>query len=79
MSDDVKNAEVLRRAMQIAKGDDLERANHQFQNWDDAQLDAMYGQSGRTGREVWQDYKDDRAKWETANAFLEEMLKAKGL
>ena len=79
MTDTTKAAKTLRRAMQITRGDNLERANHQFKNWSDEQLDAPYGESGMTGREIWQEYKDARADWEAANALLEEMLKARGL
>jgi len=79
MTTNTMSAKVLRSAMRTARGDELERANRQFQNRSDAQLDAPYGQSGQTGREVWQGYKDRRAEWKVANALLEEMLQAKDL
>lgn len=79
MTTETQSAAVLRRAMYTACGDDLERANLQFGNWSDAQLDSPYGQSGRTGRQIWQDYKDARVQHETANNLLEEMLQARGL
>lgn len=79
MPTNTKSAEVLRRAMFNQKGDDLERTNHQFQGHDDKQLDAPYGQSGQTCRQVWQGYKDRRADWEAANDLLEDMLKTRGL
>ncbi len=58
-------------AMRNAKGDDLERANIAFGDFTEKELDEPHGQSGRTRREVWQDYKDDRAKWYKAFHWLE--------
>lgn len=76
---DKQNADYLRQAMQQAKGDSLERANYQFSRWSDTKLDEPYGQSGRTGRQVWQGHKDARASWKAANAFLEQMLSVRRL
>lgn len=70
-------AAIIRRAMQNAKGDNLERTNYAFGNLPDAELDKQHGQSGQTRRGIWQGYKDDRAKWEEANAYLNELLEGR--
>lgn len=63
----------IRRAMESYKGDNLERANHAFKNKSDSELDRPYGQSGKTCREIWQEYKDDRQLHNAALAALESL------
>jgi|GEM_PF-2004971 len=62
----------LRAAMLNAKGGSLERANHQFSQYSEAELDLPFARSSKTNRQVWQEYKDYRARWVEANSFLEQ-------
>jgi hypothetical protein len=41
----------------------------------ESKLDTLWGQSGKTIRQVWQEYKDWDSKWHDANDWLECLLK----
>lgn len=71
---DEKCADYVRRAMSSRRGDDLERANCAFRRMSDKELDKPYGMSGKTAREVWQEYKDDRDTHEQVQAWLGKVL-----
>lgn len=74
---DADAANILRRIVDNAAGDDLERADHAFART--VNLDVEYGASGCTIREVWDGYRADRARWQTARDLLERVLRAAGL
>lgn len=57
-----------------ATSDNLERANMQFGRMSDDQLDKEYGQSGRTCREIWNEYKDERELNQSALHLLDNIL-----
>lgn len=67
--------EYIRGALAHTKGNDLERANHFWRNATDQQLDAPYGNSGKTVRQIWQEYKDGRAVHDAAVREFEEAVK----
>ena len=69
---DSEAAHTLRQFVEHARGDDLERANLAFSHVSD--LDVEYGQSGKTIRQVWDEYKQYVAKWEAASALLKQLL-----
>lgn len=75
----VEKADILRRAMDNARGDDLERAELSFRHLTENQLDEEFGQSRRTKRDVRDEYRERRARWEAAYEFLNQLLRAKGL
>lgn len=70
----LEQRDYILRCIGRTDGDDLERANMAFGNATDEQLDAPYGQSGKTARQIWDDYKDRRAKHVAAYAALQELL-----
>lgn len=49
---------TINSAIDRARGDNLERAQHAFGNMSDQQLDQQYGQSGQTCREILKGYQD---------------------
>ena len=61
----------LRHYIAKAKGDDLERAELFFKG---ADLDRQHGDSGKTRRQVLQEYRNERARWQAANDLLEKLL-----
>lgn len=65
--------DYILNAVRQRTGDDLERANRAFGRMTDAQLDQQYGESGKTCREIWQTYKDERAINLLAIAAVERM------
>lgn len=54
-------AEYVRKALRNYKSDNLERAEAAFSGMIDEQLDQQYGQSGKTRREILQEYREARA------------------
>lgn len=62
--------EYIKRAMSSYRGDDLERANIAFGRLSEKELGEQHGQSGKTRREIWQSYKDERAAHDAAMAWL---------
>ena len=58
---------MLRRS----KGDDLERALLMFSSYSEERMDREYGQSGKTCREVVQEYQDTRDLIEDAIQWVE--------
>lgn len=52
--------EYVMRALERAKGDDLEPYR----------LDEQWGESGRTRREILEEYRNDREQWERAVEWL---------
>ncbi len=69
-----KTSQIIRRAMDCARGDDLERANRAFGKATPEQLDKPYGDSGKTAREIWNAYKEDRANHDAAMKELQPLL-----
>lgn len=65
--------DFIRRAIQNAKGDDLERAEDAFRGMSDDELDRQYGQSGQTRREILDGYREYRKEWAAAMAWLEKI------
>lgn len=53
---------IIFNALLQANGDDLERANRAFSGMSDAELDKEHGESGRTRRQIWNEYKRHRAQ-----------------
>jgi hypothetical protein len=64
---------VLRRYLNYAKGDGLERAELGFRGLSDAELDTEHGQSGRTRREILEGYRRQRREWEAVKAFVDSL------
>lgn len=64
----------VRRAISQAMGDDLERADIAFKGMTETQLDQQWGQSGKTVRQIWQGYKDDRARWKEVLEWIEGLM-----
>ena len=61
----------IRRCIDNARGDDLERAKMAFGNLTDAQLDEEYGQSGETCREILEGYQRGADKNAAALDFFD--------
>ncbi len=59
------------KAMNNARGDDLERANLSFSYMTSAERMREHGQSGKTREQIWDEYKLARAKWQQAMNYLE--------
>jgi hypothetical protein len=53
-------SDYIRRAMESYKGDNLERATRAFAGLSDKQMGEQYGQSGKTCREILDEYRVDR-------------------
>lgn len=67
-------AETKKLALQALWGlriDDFERAKLAFRGLSDAQMDEFYGQSGKTRRQLLEEYADYAAKVERAVAEIE--------
>lgn len=72
-----KPAELAKRLLSIvasAQGDDLERAEAAFRNCSNAELDGQYGQSGRTRRQILDEYRQRRAEDKELLAFTKALL-----
>ena len=64
--------DLILRALQAYRGDDLERAERAFAGLSDAQLDRPYGQSGKTCRQILEEYREHVARVQAAaQAVLE--------
>lgn len=61
-----RSKEIVTRAMQNAKSDDLERAKAAFSGMADEGMGMQHGQSGSTRREILDGYQTARNEWETA-------------
>lgn len=61
-------------AVRNVTSDNLERANMQFSRMTEDQLDSEYGQSGRTCREIWNEYKEERELNQAALRLLNNIL-----
>lgn len=70
--------DYLRRIVRDAKQDNLERAQHAFGRMAEAQLDQQWGQSGETCRQILEEYRQDRVRWQQANDLLESLLGVAG-
>lgn len=70
--------EKLKRIIENAKGDDLERARRSFHGMSSRQLDEQHGQSGRTRRQILQEYEAERALYLQAAALVEPILRNGG-
>ena len=66
-------AEKLRRIVDNARGDDLERAERCFAGMSEAEMDMPYGQSGKTRREILEDYRRERAEWRAAKMLADSL------
>lgn len=69
-----RSKEVIKRAMENARGDDLERAKAAFRNCTETELDSEYGQSGKTRREILKEYESHRNDWLQASKELSQEL-----
>lgn len=58
----------IRRVLENAKGDDLERATEAFRGYAPYQMEQQHGHSGKTRQEILDGYRQDR---ELANRALE--------
>ncbi len=65
--------EKLLHIVQNARGDDLERAEHDFAKYSFDQLQEQHGQSGRTRQEVLDDYQRERREWQAACDLAQEI------
>lgn len=65
----------LIRIVENARGDDLERATMAFGRMSEAELDQMWGQSGKTCREVFEEYRRERELYLQAKELLMRRLK----
>ena len=65
---------IIKKAMANARGDDLERAEAAFHGMTGPELDQMYGQSGRTRREILEGYRQRRMEWQQANQYLKSLI-----
>ncbi len=74
MNPNKESADIIRHAMQNAKGDNLERAEASFRHVSTTSMDQEYGQSGKTRRDILEEYRANRRKWEAANKYLETLL-----
>jgi hypothetical protein len=72
-----KSKEIVLRAMQDAKGDDLERATRAFAGNSPEVLDSEYGRSGQTRRQVLDGYRQPRLEWEAAMRELQQLFARK--
>jgi hypothetical protein len=61
-------------AVKNSTSDNLERANMQFGRMSQTQIDKEYGQSGRTCREIWGDWKQERELNHAALRLLNNIL-----
>jgi len=68
--------QIVRGAMSQAHGDDLERANYAFRGLTAEQLKLPHGQSGKSREEIWNGYKEHRAKHEEAARYIERLMSA---
>lgn len=69
-----RSKEIVTRAMQNAKGDDLERARAAFRGMTDEGMGMRHGQSGSTRREILDGYQAARVEWETAMGELRAVI-----
>lgn len=67
-------AERLRRIVENAKGDDLERAERAFRNFSPSQMRGQWGESGKTPYEILDEYRQERAEWQRARDLLKRLL-----
>jgi hypothetical protein len=74
-----ESAKVLRRAMENMRGDDYERSEATFRGMSEERLDQPFGRSGKTCRQIREEYRVRRARDIRAEALLEELLQARGL
>lgn len=65
----------IMKAMNNARGDDLERATAAFRNCTAAQMDEEYGQSGDTRKQILKEYETHRQRWNEVNAWLSDVFK----
>ncbi len=61
----------LRRIVQNAKGDDLERARREFEGLDPKML---WGTSGKTVGQVLSEYEADRAEWQAVAEAVDHLI-----
>jgi hypothetical protein len=66
---------IIKRAMDNARGDDMERAQHAFGRMTDAQLDQEYGSSGQTCRQILEGYRQHRQQHNEAARDLDDLLR----
>ena len=66
-------SEKLRRIVDAARGDDLERATRAFAGMTSAALDEPHGESGKTRREVLDGYRRERQEWNRAKLLAESL------
>lgn len=57
-------------ALQNMKSDDLQRAQSAFRHCTEAELDGLYGQSGKTRRQIIQGYKEYNDRMDEAISIL---------
>ena len=67
-------ATYIRRALDNAKGDNLERATAAFRNCTPEQMQQEYGQSGETRQAILDGYKAARELHNAAVAVMDEVL-----
>ncbi len=66
--------QFIKNAMANAAGDDLERAERAFSKCSQEQMNSEYGQSGRTRRQILDEYKAHRQRWNAANDLLRSVI-----
>lgn len=64
----------IKRAMENAKGDDLDRMVRVFKYLADADMRTEYGNSGKTRYEILERHRQDRAEWQAAWDLLVNVL-----
>lgn len=57
-------------ALEASKSDDLRRTEKAFEGFSDKQLDAPYGQSGRTAREILSSFREKEDRINEAIAWI---------
>ncbi len=66
--------EYIRRVLDNAKGDDLERATAAFRGCTPDRMQEEYGQSGRTRQEILDSYQQQRAIANQAVEFFNRLV-----
>lgn len=64
----------IRRAMDNAQGDNLERAEHAFRGLSEKQMNDEHGSSGKTRKQLLEEYRQERREWQVASDMLDSLL-----
>jgi hypothetical protein len=73
--DTKQKLDYIKRAMQGFKSDDLERARWAFHGLSPEEMQQQHGRSGKTRQEVLENCTRERAEWEEAMAWIEQIAR----